>query len=552
MKMKRFEHNIRKELIKGSLITIFLMMMLAVVLLGVYRVNMRNHRLNNTTQTFAQVVPETLSTIDQKFYRTNTDLIEQYISGAGSIETSQIYRLFYSFNSQKQIKSDLLLFDNNFDVRLSTNNAFDDNYAFHNYLYIVTENEKIDGFQNLVRVFRANNGDTYLIYLHPFLEDNEPLGYGVSVINGKELLPIGQDVLASYVIYDNYSNVLSSNTDQVYRHTGKLEQDIFVKEGAQAGVLFNDYKLFDNLTVRAFLSNEPQMTVLVSSVVLLIVATIFIVLFSVYFSRRVSARTGQSLYFLNSEMERVKSIPGYLIKIKTEDEFEHLADDINNMVEELRTSHANYVKLNQLSIDMEKKKLEAQFHPHFLANTLETIRSAMYIDTELANEVLLRMNSLLRYSVDEQNEGTTLSEDLEYVKNYLAINEIRFEDFSYELLVDKKLNNIIVPKLFLLPLIENSLKYGFKYRRDLKVKVTAKLTDETVIIRVIDNGHALEDKDREKVTKLLGQTEETSYHHGLKNTKQRIQLVYPNAEFNLFSKMSCTVNEIRIKGGKYV
>ena len=133
--MKRFEHNIRKELIKGSLITIFLMMMLAVVLLGVYRVNMRNHRLNNTTQTFAQVVPETLSTIDHSFYQTNTDLIEQYISGTGSIEISQIYRLFYSFNSQQQIKSDLLLFDSNFDVRLSTNNAFDENYAFHNYLY---------------------------------------------------------------------------------------------------------------------------------------------------------------------------------------------------------------------------------------------------------------------------------------------------------------------------------------------------------------------------------------------------------------------------------
>jgi len=56
MKMKRFEHNIRKELIKGSLITIFLMMM-AVVLLGVYRVNMRNHRLNNTTQTLCSGRP---------------------------------------------------------------------------------------------------------------------------------------------------------------------------------------------------------------------------------------------------------------------------------------------------------------------------------------------------------------------------------------------------------------------------------------------------------------------------------------------------------------
>ncbi|GAA0485750.1 histidine kinase [Alkalibacterium sp. m-11] len=67
--------------------------------------------MSNTTQTFAQVVPETLSTIDHSFYQTNTNLIEQYISGTGSIETSQIYRLFYTFNSQQQIKSDLLLFD---------------------------------------------------------------------------------------------------------------------------------------------------------------------------------------------------------------------------------------------------------------------------------------------------------------------------------------------------------------------------------------------------------------------------------------------------------
>jgi hypothetical protein len=104
----------------------------------------------------------------------------------------------------------------------------------------------------------------------------------------------------------------------VYRPTGKLEQNIFAREGAQASVVFDDYNIFDNLTVRAFLSNEPQMTVLVSSVGILLVATIFVTVFSVYFSRKVSARTGQSLYFLNSEMERVKSIPGYLIKIKTE------------------------------------------------------------------------------------------------------------------------------------------------------------------------------------------------------------------------------------------
>lgn len=544
MKMKKFEQKIRNEMLKSSVIVIILMLLVAIGLIAIYSISIKNYRLDKTIENYSEIIPTIISNHENKLYKQNSNVFNDYIYNNSEVNKSQLYSTFYTFNSQEEIKSDLLILNENLEPLMSTNIVFEENYAFINYLRIVINNINKKTYDTTLRVYRGTNNESYLLYLYPYVLNEGNIGYGVSIINGKEFQVIIEDSLANFILVDNYNNILSANNNNlVMESTGKLNNEFLDTQN----YTMERGKIFDNLSVITYLSNETQMNVLITTIILLLLATLFVVLYSYQFAKKISNRTGQSLYLLNYELNKVKTVPHHLINIKTEDEFEDLADEVNKMLIELRYSHKKNMELSRLNMNSEKRKLEAQFHPHFLANTLETIRSAMYVDIDIANEVLLRMNSLLRYSIDEKDEETKLSEDVEYLKNYLSINRIRFDDFNYGIEIDKKLEHIIVPKLFLLPLIENSLKYGFMHRRDLKIKILGIQKGDKIIFRVIDNGNALPKSESKKINHYINSTEPSSYHHGLKNTKQRLSLLYPNSSFRICSKLNCTVVEIKME-----
>ena len=142
------------------------------------------------------------------------------------------------------------------------------------------------------------------------------------------------------------------------------------------------------------------------------------------------------------------------IDVKTGDEFESLADDINAMVKQLRDSRKrNEHLLKQKNVN-EIKSLKAQFHPHFLYNTLDTIRYAMFLDPNVAEELLLMMTKILRYSVSNEEDNVLLIDDYYYVEKYIEIHQHRHQGrILYSYVIDKSCENIIVPKLFIQPLI---------------------------------------------------------------------------------------------------
>ncbi|MCM3750367.1 histidine kinase, partial [Paenibacillus pasadenensis] len=150
-------------------------------------------------------------------------------------------------------------------------------------------------------------------------------------------------------------------------------------------------------------------------------------------------------------------------------EFELISTKINEMLDELSGAHQKNINLLKENTLAERKMLEAQFNPHFLYNTLEVIRASIAFDPALSNQLILRLTKILRYSIEEKTEEVTLRTDLRYLEEYLMINRIRFQDFTYQLEIEDAALDLPIPKLFLLPIIENSLKYGFKHRHDLAI-----------------------------------------------------------------------------------
>ncbi|HEU0186139.1 MAG TPA: histidine kinase, partial [Blastocatellia bacterium] len=136
----------------------------------------------------------------------------------------------------------------------------------------------------------------------------------------------------------------------------------------------------------------------------------------------------------------------------------HLYDHYRESRErELRTAQVE-AQLAQAEL----RSLQAQIHPHFLFNALNTISSVVYEDARAADTMIARLSEFLRHSTNASpRQEVTLQEELNFLNLYLDIMRPRFEDrLRVDLEVGPGVNDALMPKLILQPLVENSIKYA--------------------------------------------------------------------------------------------
>jgi two-component system, LytTR family, sensor kinase len=160
--------------------------------------------------------------------------------------------------------------------------------------------------------------------------------------------------------------------------------------------------------------------------------------------------------------------------------------------------------------------LKMQLNPHFLFNTLNSISSLMYSDTEAADRMMTRLSELLRSTI--QNNGAqevTLREELEFVDRYLEIEKIRFEGrLRLVVRVDPDALEGMVPAFCLQPLVENALRHGLgPLETGGSLSIEAHRANGDLVIRITDDGlGCVEAPAREGI--------------GLKNTRSRLEELY--------------------------
>ena len=135
--------------------------------------------------------------------------------------------------------------------------------------------------------------------------------------------------------------------------------------------------------------------------------------------------------------------------------------------------------------------LQTQVNPHFLFNALNTISGLTEDDPATTRRLLARLSSLLRRSLDTTKGAVIpLSEEVSFVRQYLDIMQIRYEDrLRTTVDVPAALETALVPAFCLQLLVENAIKHGVSQRAQPgRVSITAARTDTTLIVRVEDNG----------------------------------------------------------------
>lgn len=196
----------------------------------------------------------------------------------------------------------------------------------------------------------------------------------------------------------------------------------------------------------------------------------------------------------------------------------------------------------QAKILAEKAQLEMlryQLNPHFLFNALNSIRASVDEDGKRAKQMITQLSEFLRHSLlSGETKEIALREEIEAVKNYLAIEKIRFEEkLETEFNIEEATKDFKVPCFILNPLVENAVKHGLQTSpKLLKIKVSAKLVGNNLWLEVVNTGKL------DKTSNLNGTK------IGLKNVRERLEQLFPeNSSFNLSEENGFVSAKIEIR-----
>lgn len=189
-----------------------------------------------------------------------------------------------------------------------------------------------------------------------------------------------------------------------------------------------------------------------------------------------------------------------------------------NMESLLKAKELDLAKVSQLKTQAELQTLQSKINPHFLYNSLNSIASLIHEDPDKAEEMTLKLSKLFRYSINSMQESfTTVKEEIEILNTYLDIEKIRFgKRINFQLNVGQGIDDMLLPRFLVQPLVENALKHGLKDATQdgfLSVSITG--DEQGLIVTVADNGIPFPD--------------ELNIGYGLQSTYDKLQLLYADS-----------------------
>lgn len=171
-------------------------------------------------------------------------------------------------------------------------------------------------------------------------------------------------------------------------------------------------------------------------------------------------------------------------------------------------------ELQQTNLKAELEQLKSQVNPHFLFNTLNNLLVLTKTDPEKASQVLLGLSDLLRYQLyDSTREKIVLSKDIAFIQNFLSLEKIRKNDFTFSITTTGNMDAQLLPPFLFIPFVENAVKHGASTVGHSYLNMDFNIKDKQL------HFHSENSKPVVK-QQLVGGL-------GLGNIKRRLELLYP-------------------------
>ncbi|OGO79534.1 MAG: hypothetical protein A2Y23_09710 [Clostridiales bacterium GWB2_37_7] len=354
------------------------------------------------------------------------------------------------------------------------------------------------------------------------LKDNENVEVFISDDQGNVISHTDKSKIGSTIMFEPYAKeVLADKSGHSYV---QYKTDIG-KVAIYSTIENNGWKIIKTISTDYLYSeiNNIQKYFIVGGLIYGLVIILYILFFSFGYT--------EPMMRMMSVIKRVEQ--GDLTartEVKSNDEVGQLGHSLNNMIAEMQILIDKLVKEEQEKKEVELEALHAQINPHFLYNTLNTIKWMAKIQGNTGiSKAITALVKLLRISTNLGRDMISLREEIDYVMNYVVIQKLRFSkvvNIVYH--IDESCMELSVPKLILQPIVENSFIYGMEEEQhDLNIELKAYIKDNILVIEIHDDGPGIEEEVLKNI--LTNATDKTRFSKvGLNNVNQRIKLYCGN------------------------
>jgi len=382
-------------------------------------------------------------------------------------------------------------------------------------------------------MYENPNGRIILSLAARLEKDNEVIGYliidvhedvlkdvfNTSSKNSFEYLVASKDNL---VIYNNTVKVLKNNffdeeINELFELAKRKEyyktenSDYYVNTMELDEFPFIFMSMQNMNFINSISSNLYKITVSVASV-----ATILCIIAGYFISQSLTKPIKQVVKAIEDIEE---GSPELNLNLKNNDEIGFVANKFKEALHRLNFYYKRDLELQDSVRLAELRSLQAQINPHFLYNTLDSIKwLAKLNNVPEISIIVTELGKLLKSSMQTEKTETTLKETVELIKGYINIQLIRHEGhFDYNIYFDDAIANYKMPKLLIQPLVENAIVHGIeKSIEKVFINIKAFCDDDYIYIVVEDNGVGMD----------INAIKKKGNDIALKNIDKRIKLYY--------------------------
>lgn len=466
----------------------------------------------------------------------DTEIIN-LVSGSSNSHPSEVNRTLYNFVNAQDLKANFVLLDKDFNIISS--NLFESNKELFLESRVLEKVSAAPLNNTYITPSRLNydyEQESSLIFAHAVMDGKEKVGYLFFDILSKDIENLFmRSPIDSIVLTDRYDHIIfytgKKSVDLTLKYPGDKYMNTFSKDG-EIDINGTKYQgqintfIDGQFTLYTMVSKEIQRRSFYYGLWFIILSA-FIMLFMIpYITRRISEKNVSAIEEMIgsiTQMSHGKKVEHPVIF----EEFNKLLSSFEMVLAEKEALIKNNSELSERKRIMEIKQLEEQFNPHFLFNILETLKYQIMIDKDKAVEMVLAFAALMRYSIYYGSTVVPLGTDIEYINDYLMLQKLRYNRrLTYSIDIPDELQECLIPKLLLQPIVENSLTHGLV--DVIHITIRAECRADMLIISVEDNGKGIDSQNLQLLRESLEKDSIYKEHIGLYNSHRVIKLLYGN------------------------
>ena len=315
-----------------------------------------------------------------------------------------------------------------------------------------------------------------------------------------------------------FSDILSlEKSDDIRRYEGSSEDFIYYSAMEELGLT-----LVTSIPYRVL--TAPIQSMFGAILLFLLICILLSVIVSRYIWKSITGPLTKLVAYIRDTSE-LKFDTDFTDNSK--DELGFMAQSYNNIVKIMKKMVTQIEQEQEDKRKAEIRLLQAQINPHFLFNTLDSLRfTAMMSRADTVSEGLSSLSHILRNSIIDDNSYITIPDEIRCIEDYIVIQKIRYGEFiELHKQIDPETEDCLIMKFLLQPIVENSIIHGMQKNESLDITIRTLHRDNLVVITIADNGSGFDMEEKiDKETNIIKSSKMSGI--GLENVKQRLELEF--------------------------